>query len=170
MKKLLLLITISTALTSGLHAISKSDVSAKLNSADGMLRLNGLDPRESIATQQKVTTDWNNAVIMVKNFVAENSKVLGTPDSDLARFSSRLDQINNDFVNIIKIIRGSMENAPISRLLPIATEADKVRNDLRSKTFILSGKKESRDLLEALAVSLTSLPKQFYNELLAKKR
>jgi hypothetical protein len=63
-----------------------------------------------------------------------------------------------------------MENAPISRLLPIATEADKVRNDLRSKTFILSGKKESRDLLEALAVSLTSLPKQFYNELLAKKR
>jgi len=171
MKKLLLLVAMPFAITSGLHAISKSDIARELTSAIDNLKMNALDPREPIAKQQKMVTDWSNAVDKAKKFIVENSKdLLKKVDPDLAQGLSKVDQINNDFTNTIKTIRGTMPKAPISKLLPIANEAQKIVDQFRSKSFVLSGKKDSAALIVEIAACIVSGAKYLYNDLLAKTR
>ncbi len=171
MKKLLLSIAMTLVVTSGLHAMSRSDIAREITSALGNLQLNALDPRESVAKQQTAVTNWTNAVDKAKKFVVENSKdLLKKVDPDLAQGLSKLDQLNNDFTNTIKTIRGTMPNAPISKLLPISNDAKKLGEQFRSKSFVLSGKKDAALLISVVAECIASGAKYLYNDLLSKKR
>jgi hypothetical protein len=171
MKKLLLCASIVCALPLGLAAISKSDVAREVASAVNNLRLNGLDSSVSVANQQKVVSLWDSAFAKGKQFVLENSKdLLRKEDPDLIAALNKLVGINNDFTNTLKTIRATMPNAPISKLLQVANDAQNVMNSIGTKSFTLPGKKEAQIVLKDLASSITGSARYFYDDLVQKKR
>lgn len=170
MKKLLFFIAIASTAPCALQAISKSDISQELTGAINTLNLNALDRQVSIAGQQKVVAQWDSAVNKAKQFVMEKSKdLLRKEDPDLTGNMKKLEGINNDFSNTIKIIRGAGAQAPISRLLGISAEAQKIASQTRAKSFTLPGKKDAQALIAHIAECIASSTKYLYGELVGKK-
>jgi hypothetical protein len=171
MKKLLLMVVIACVLPLGLHAVSKSEISNKLATAINTVKANALQQQVSVAQQQKVVTDWNTQFDAAKKFIMENSKdLLRKEDPALIDALKKLESVNNDFTNTIKTIRGTMPNAPISRLLQVANEAKKVREQIEGKSFTLPSKKDAQDLLINITSYLRSGSEQLYNDLAMKSK
>lgn len=170
MKKLFLLMGVALAITTGLQAISRSEASQGILNTINTLNLDALDQRTSISRQQQVVTLWDNAVTKATQFVRENSKdLLKKDDPILMDTLSKVQKVNMDFTNTIKVIRGSLANAPISRLLSISTEAQNIANQIQAKSFTLSNKKEAQSILVLIPSSIASSAKYLYGELVAKK-
>jgi hypothetical protein len=170
MKKLFLLLGITLGITAGLQAVSRGEAAQGILNAINTLNLDALDQKVSVSRQQQVVTLWDSAVTKATQFARENCKdLLKKDDPILMDAVSKVQKVNMDFTNTIKVIRGSLANAPISRLLQISTEAQNIANQIQAKSFTLSNKKEAQSILVLIASSIASSAKYLYGELVAKK-
>lgn len=170
MKKLLVITAIACAFPLATQAISKSDVAREVAQATNNLRLNALDSTTAIAQQQKAVTAWDNAFTNAKKFVIENSKdLLRKEDPDLMAAINKLTTINNDFTNTIKITRGNMQSAPISRFLQISADTKKIMDQTDAKSFTLPGKKDAQMVIRDVSLAIMGSAKYFYDDLVRKK-
>lgn len=170
MKKLFLLLGITLGIATGLQAVSRDEVSRGLLGAINSLNLDALDKTMSVSRQQQVVTLWDSSVTKATQFVRENCKdLLKKDDPALLDALSKVTQLNVDFTNTIKVIRGSLANAPISRLLSLSTDAKKLADQTQAKSFTLSNKKEAQSILVLIASSIASSAKYLYEQLVAKK-
>ena len=166
MKKLLMITAIACAFPLITQAVSKSDVARDIAQATNNLRLNAFDSNAS----QKVVTAWDNAFTNAKKFVIENCKdLLRKEDPDLMAAINKLTAINNDFTNTIKVTRGSMQTAPISRFLQISADTKKVMDQSDAKSFTLPAKKDAQMVVRDVSLSIIGSAKYFYDDLVRKK-
>lgn len=162
---LLFLVTISQ-----LQAISKEDVARDLAGAINNLNLETFEPTNSISRQQLVVTLWDNSVTKAKKFISDNSMdLLKRADSLLIGDLSKIDELNNEFTNTIKIIRGAMPNPPISRLLQVSTNAKKLIELFEKQSFTLPNKKDALFVLTRIATFIANSSTYLYSSLVAKK-
>lgn len=170
MKKLFLLLGITLTIATGLQAISRGEAAQGILNAINTLNLDALDQKVSISRQQQVVTLWNSAVTKATQFVRENCKdLLRKDDPILMDALLKVERLNVNFTNTIKVIRGALANPPISQLFSIANEAQNIANQIQAKSFTLSNKKEAQSILVLIASSITSSAKYLYGELVAKK-
>jgi hypothetical protein len=170
MKKLLLFVSITSIATPSLQAVHKQDIETDLVSRVNLLNLAALSEVRSISEQQQAVTQWDTSVNKALTFVRENSTdLLKKQDPALISGISKIQALNNDLTNTIKVIRGSLPNAPISRLLTIAAEAKKFIDEQSKKTFTLPSKKDANAVLIFLARRIDFAATNLYKDLVAKK-
>lgn len=170
MKKLFILLGVTLGLASNLQAVHKTDIEADLLSRVNVLNMTALAQHRSIAEQQQTVTQWDTAVTKALKFVADNSTdLLKKQDPALTSGISKIQAINNDLTNTIKVIRGSLSNAPISRLLTIADQAKKFSDEQKTKSFTLPSKKDANSILVFLGMRINFAATNLYKDLVAKK-
>ena len=169
MKKQLLSLGALFVIASGLYAASVNDVVRSLESAASTFGLQMFNKNLTIAQQNASLTVWDKAFAQAKTFVFDNSKdLLRKQDPILLDVLSKVEKVNMDLINTIKVIRGSLPNAPISRLLGVSGEAKKSVEKLYTASFTLSGKKDSSALLKSVARFIEDISKQLYDVLAMK--
>lgn len=153
-----------------MQAISKDDVARDLAGAINNVNFEALEPSMPISRQQQVVTLWDSSVTRAKKFISDNSAdLLKRTDSILVSDLSKIEGLNNEFTNTIKVIRGAMPNPPISRLLQVSTNAKSLANQIQGQSFTLSSKKDAQFVLIRIANFIASSSKHLYDELVAKK-
>ena len=165
-KKIFLLISILSICH--IQAVSKNDIDRQLATAINNINAEALESFNSITRQQQVVTLWDDAVAKAKNFVKDNSTdLLKKVDPKLMQDISEIDNLNNDFINTIKVIRGAAK-APISRLLQVSNNAKNVINQFQQQSFTLSSKKDALYILTRIATFISQSSKELYDKLFKK--
>jgi len=169
MKKQLLSLGAIVVIASGLYAASVNDVVKTLSGAASTFGMQVFNKNLSTAQQNASLIVWDKAFAQAKTFVLENSKdLLRKQDPVLLDAMAKVEKVNMDLSNTIKEIRGTLPNAPISRLLGISAGAKKSVEKLYTTSFTLSGKKDASALLKSVARFLEDISKQLYDVLAMK--
>jgi hypothetical protein len=167
MKKQSIALAASLIVASGLSGASLSQTNNTLSYAASTFGMQTFNKNLSVAQQNASLTEWEQAFAQAKTFVIDNSKnLVGTKDPVLLEVMSNIEKINTDLINAIKVIRGTLPNAPISQLLGIATNAKNSTQKLYTAKFTLNNKKEASSILINIARFIEEIAKRLYNDLL----
>ncbi len=168
MKKQILLIGALGLGVWGLHGATVDEIAKELSSAASTFGVNAFNKNVSAAEQNAPFVTWNKAFAQAKTFILENSKdLLRKQDPILLDVLSKVEKVNMDFINIIKIIRNTLPTAPVSKLLIISGEAKKSIDKLYTTSFTLPGKKNASALLKSIARFIENTSKELYDMLIA---
>jgi len=169
MKKQILLIGVLCLGASGLHGATVDEIARELSSAASTFGVNALNKNVSTAQQNAPLITWDKAFAQAKTFILENSKdLLRKQDPILVDAMSKVEKVNMDFINLIKIIRNTLPTAPVSKLLIISGEAKKSVDKLYTTSFTLPGKKDASALLKSVARFIENTSKELYDMLIAR--
>ena len=167
MNKNILTLGAALFISAGLHGAKVDDIRKQLQDAASTFGMQALNKNLSTAQQNASLSNWEKAFKNAKAFVIDNSKdLLGRKDSALIKAMSELEKINTDLINTIKVIRGTLPNAPISRLLGIKMNAKNTVGSLSASQFTLGSKKEAANIIIAIGRFIEEASVSMYNALL----
>lgn len=166
MKKHILALSTLFMVASGLNAATVDQMAKILSTAASTLGDQAFNKNLSTTVQNASLIVWDKAFEQAKSFISENSKdLLRKQDPVLVDAMTKLEKVNIDFINTIKVIRGTLPKAPISKLLTVSNDAKKSVEKLYTTSFTLPGKTNASALLKSVARFIEDTSKKLYDML-----
>jgi len=155
----------SLLLVSGLYAANMNEVLHKMADAQRQVFNEAFG-----VNHNRAMNSWDDVFIRdIKAFVIDNSKdLVGKQDPIIMNTMRDLETIKLQFRRALDAINANLAKAPISRLLPIATDARKLYDKIYAANFTLGSKKNAREILLNVARFFEDASKKLYDKLLIK--
>jgi hypothetical protein len=169
MKKHIIALSALLTIAFNAHGATLDETVKKLQNAASTFGAQTFNKSLPTNVQNSSLVAWDQSFAQAKAFVLENSKdLLRRQDPVLMDALSKVEKVNIDFINTIKIIRNTMPNAPVSKLLGISADAKKSVDALYKTSFTLPGKTSASSLLKSVARFIEDTSKNLYNMLVIK--
>jgi hypothetical protein len=169
MKKHIFALSALFMMASGLNGATVDQVAKVLSTAASTLGEQAFNKNLTTTVQNASLVVWDKAFAQAKTFIIDNSKdLLKKQDPILLDAMAKVEKVNIDFINTIKVIRATLPKAPISKLLTVSNDAKKSVETLYATSFTLPGKNNASALLKSVARFIEDTSKQLYNMLVAQ--